>query len=72
MLNHDLSAFFTPSTFGGVKNAKAHLAIYRITPSLAAKVGKTRDQFGTRIVNASRTVLLAVPAQKGKWQVAED
>ncbi len=52
----------------GVKNAKAHLAIYRITPSSVEKSPKTRDQFGARVVNAFRRVLLAVPCSKGRWE----
>ncbi len=54
----------------GVKNAKAHLAIYRLTPKRVDKAAATRDQFGTRFVNASYTQFLAVPASKGKWQKA--
>jgi len=55
----------------GIKNAKAHLAIYRISPTTAVNAAKTRDQFGSRIVNSGRIVLLAVPCAKGKWQVAD-
>ena len=52
----------------GVKNAKAHLAIYRISPSPLEKQVTVRDQFGRRVVHAFRRVLLAVPCQKGRWQ----
>ena len=55
----------------GIKNAKAHLAIYRIMPTASGRAAKSRDQFGTRVVNAERSVLLAVPCSKGKWQVAD-
>ncbi len=55
----------------GVKNAKAHLAIYQISPSKADKAAKSRDQFGTRVVNARRTVFLAVPCKKGKWEAVD-
>ncbi len=52
----------------GINNAKAHLAIYQISPSPADKAAKSRDQFGTRVVNARRAILLAVPCSKGKWK----
>ncbi len=55
----------------GVNNAAAHLAIYRISPTAAANTAKTRDQFGTRIAHSGRTVLLAVPCKKGKWEVTD-
>ncbi len=52
-------------------NGKAHLAIYRISPRAVQKRAKTRDQFGTRLTEAFRSVLLAVPCTKGKWEVAK-
>lgn len=55
----------------GIKNAKAHLAIYRISPSSIRKTARTRDQFGSRVVQAFRSVLLAVPCAKGKWEVVD-
>lgn len=55
----------------GVNNAKAHLAIYQINPTAVEKVAKSRDQFGTRVINAYRTVLLGVPCKKGKWTVTD-
>ena len=54
----------------GIQNAGAHLAIYRISPSPAQKSAPARDQFGTRVVNASYTLFLAVPCKKGKWDKA--
>ena len=55
----------------GIKNAKAHLAIYQINPQVTTKAAKTRDQFGTRVVNASYSQFLAVPCAKGKWSVVD-
>ena len=55
-------------TVDGVQNAKAHLAIYRISPSSLEKSARARDQFGRRLVHAFRRVLLAVPCDKGKWE----
>ncbi len=54
-----------------VVNPDAHLAIYRINPTSVQKMAKTRDQFGARVTNAFRRVLLGVPCKKGKWDVAE-
>lgn len=55
-------------TVDGIQNAKAHLAIYRISPSSIEKHANARDQFGRRVVHAFRRVLLAVPCDKGKWE----
>ena len=55
----------------GIKNATDHLAIYRINPKPVQKAVPSRDQFGTRVVNAAYTILLAVPCTKGKWQVVD-
>ncbi len=55
----------------GIQNAKAHLAIYRITPTSVEKTAKTRDQFGSRAVIAYRRVLLGVPCDKGRWDLLD-
>jgi hypothetical protein len=54
-----------------IRNKKAHLVIYRITPRPLQQAGAVRDQFsGRRYRELSflRSVLLAVPSVKLEWK----
>ena len=52
-----------------VKNKRAHLVIYRITPRTVRKDALIRDQFGRRGIVTQRSVLLAAPSVKLDWKV---
>lgn len=52
----------------GINNEKAHLVLYRVDPAGVQKAIKARDQFGARIQNVFRSVLLAAPTLKSKWK----
>lgn len=55
----------------GVHNRDAHLAIYRITPRSLEKPVRARDQFGRHQLHVYRSILLAAPSKKLKWQVED-
>ena len=53
-----------------IKNEKAHLVIYRITPRPVAKNALIRDQFGRRVIVTLRSNFLAAPSVKLEWKRA--
>ena len=54
----------------GIHNEKAHLVLYKIYPAPAEKTVVDRDQFGQRYLQVFRSVLLAAPSVKLRWQEA--
>ncbi len=52
----------------GIHNERAHLVFYKISPNSADQTVVTRDQFGQRLLHVFRSVLLAAPSVKLKWQ----
>lgn len=54
-----------------IHNTDAHLLIYRITPRKLEKSVLIRDQFGRRQIHVYRSVLLAAPSKKQRWQVQD-
>ncbi len=54
----------------GIHNEKAHLVMYRIYPESVQKTIMVRDQFARRYEQVFRSVLLAAPSVKLKWQEA--
>jgi hypothetical protein len=52
-----------------VKNKRAHLVIYRVTPRPVSKNALIRDQFGRRVIATLRSNFLAAPSAKLDWKV---
>lgn len=54
----------------GIHNEQAHLVLYIVQPGPASKTVRTRDQFGSRVQHAMRSVLLGAPSVKLDWKEA--
>lgn len=50
-----------------IHNEKGHLTLYRINPRCAKQTKLVRDQFGKGYLQIFRSILLAVPSVKVKW-----
>ena len=51
-----------------IRNKKAHLLLYKITPKKIDKTKTTYDQFSKHRLNFYQSILLAVPSIKLKWK----
>ena len=51
-----------------INNEKAHLAIYRITPRPIQETRAARDQFGSKYLFFMRSIALAIPSVKERWE----
>ncbi len=52
----------------GIYNEKAHLVIYRIYPETSQQTIMVRDQFSRRYEQTFRSIVLAAPSVKLKWE----
>ena len=51
-----------------IRNKRAHLVLYRITPRSMQRTELVRDQFGRRHIQIYRSVFLAAPSLKREWK----